>query len=544
MPVLIKIFIDRVVSGRQWDLLAIIFAVMIAVFAAQGIVTFLNTYLISLVGQHIIFDLRKKLYQKINSLSIPFFDRMKTGTLISYMMDDVNIIQNIVTGSTISIVTDILTLLVVVIVLLCMNWKLTFIVLAFLPLYGVNFSAFLRHIRKINISIREKMDEIISILHERISGVMVVKSFNREHFETREFVTDTRENLDLHMEANFRSISFSSIANTISGIGTSLILCLGGLWVMREKMTVGGMMMFASLSGYLFGPTARLTDISNTMEQVRTSLRRLLTVIDEGIMIREKPGAQVLPVIKGEIVFDKVCFHYVPKLPVLRDITFTIKAGETIAIVGPTGCGKTTIVNLLLRFYDPTSGDIYIDGYNLKDVTLFSLRNKFGIVPQDPVIFQMSILENIRYGNLDASFEEVKSAGRAAEIDNFIETLPARYEERIGEGGIKLSMGEKQRITIARAILANPSIIILDEATSSIDSESEVLIQQALSRLMKGRTSIVIAHRLSTIVNADRIIVMEKGRILETGNHRELMEKPSSRYRSFYLQQIGLERVV
>ena len=300
-------------------------------------------------------------------------------------------------------------------------------------------------------------------------------------------------------------------------------------------------MMFASLSGYLFGPTARLTEISSTMEQVKTSLSRLLEIIEAEVLVKEKPEAQAMPGIKGEIVFENISFHYVPNRPVLHNFNLSIKPGEMVALVGSTGCGKTTVVNLLLRFYDPTSGRILIDGCNLADITFSSLRGQIAMVPQDPVVFQMSLLDNIRYGNLEASFEAVERAAQAAEIDSFIKTLPKKYEERIGEGGIKLSMGEKQRITIARAILADPAIIILDEATSSLDSESEMAIQRALLRLRQGRTSLVIAHRLSTIINAHKIVVMEKGRIVELGNHHELIAKSTSRYRTFYYQQIGRE---
>ncbi len=541
MPILISLFIDRVVGEGHWEWLGFIFSAMLMVFVLQGVVSFFNTYIISSIAQRIIFDIRRGLYQKILSLSIPFFDRMKTGTLISRMMDDVNIVQRVITTSTISIFTDILTLTVVIIVLLFMNWKLTFILLAFLPFYGTNFSFFVKHIHSVSLKARNKMDEIISNLHERISGVLAVKSFNREQFETREFVIDSRESLDFNMECNFLGVSLSAVASTISGIGTSLILCLAGLWVIKEDMTIGKMMMFASLSGYLFGPSARLTELSNILEQARVSMERLIEILDADINVKEKPQAHVIPKIKGEVIFDRVAFHYTSDRPVLHNFNLTVKPGEMVALVGPTGCGKTTIVNLILRFYDPTSGRILIDGHNLTDITFSSLRSQIGIVPQEPVIFHMSILDNILYGNLSATFEEVEKSAQAAELDTFIKSLPKKYEEITGEGGLKLSMGERQRLTIARAILSNPSIIILDEATSSLDSESEMLIQKALLILMKGRTSFVIAHRLSTIINADKIIVMEKGHIVEQGTHKELMMKSDSRYQKFYYQQLGME---
>jgi len=333
------------------------------------------------------------------------------------------------------------------------------------------------------------------------------------------------------------SASFSTASRIINGVGSSVLFCLGCYLVIQGEITYGAVTAFMAYAQRLLGPALRFTEISNLIQQTLVSADRIFEVLDAEPEIKEVKEAKELPPIKGHIKFEKVSFAYVPGEPVLNEIDFEVQPGTTVALVGHTGCGKTTIGNLLLRLYDPQSGRILIDGHNIAEVTLKSLRSQIGVVLQDTILFNTTIKENIKYGKRNATDQEVIQAAKIAEIHDFIMSKPDGYETIIGEGGTKLSVGQKQRIAIARAVITNPGILVMDEATSSLDSESEALIQKALKNVLAGRTSIIIAHRLSTIVNADLIIVMDKGRIIEMGTHRELLKKKDGFYRQLYQKQ-------
>ncbi len=539
MPYIVQVLIDDVVIGGKWHILNWLLLIIILLFVVQGIFSYFNTYFISKLAQKVIYDLRMSIYHKLHSLSLSFYDRMRTGTIISRMMDDVNMLQSIMTGSTISIFTDLITLLIVIVVLFFKNWKMTLVVLAFLPFYAINFRLFIDRIRTASLAIREKMDDIFGVLQERIAGVQVVKAFSRERFETREFVAENRESLDLNMWCAFLGMSFSSISGVISGIGTASILCLGGYEVIKGTMKMGEMMAFCSLAGYLFGPAARLTEITYLVQQANVSMARIFEILDTVPDVRESKMAVALPKVDGHVEFRSVSFGYTKEKAVLSDINLDIQPGTIVALVGKTGSGKSSIVSLLLRFYEPQEGSIMIDGYDISKVTFHSLRSQIGVVLQDPMLFNVTIEENIRYGKEDATLNEIIEAAKVAELHNFITSLQEGYNSRLGEEGIKLSVGEKQRLAIARALVGHPSIIVLDEATSSLDSESESLIQKAMENLMKGRTCFVIAHRLSTVVNADLILVLDNGRIVESGRHDELLQDPKGYYNAIYKIQFA-----
>ncbi len=539
MPYIVQVLIDDVVPGGKWHILNYLLFIIILLFIVQGIFSYLNTYSISKLAQRVIYSLRMSIYRKLQVLSLSFYDRIKTGTIISRMMDDVNMLQSIMTGATISIFTDILTLLIVIVVLFFMNWKMTLIVLAFLPFYGINFRFFINRIRAASIQIREKMDDIFGVLQERIAGVQVVKAFSKERFETREFIAENRESLDLNMKCAFLGMSFSSISGVISGIGTASILCLGGYEIIKGTMKMGEMMAFCSLAGYLFGPTARLTEITYLIQQANVSMERIFEILDTIPDVKESKTPVVLPRVAGHVQFQSVSFGYRKGNPVLHDINLDIPPGTVVALVGKTGSGKSSIVSLLLRFYDPLNGRIIIDGHDISTVTFHSLRSQVGVVLQDPLLFNVTIEENIRYGKEDATLNEITEAARIAELHDFITSLPEGYNSRLGEEGIKLSLGEKQRLAIARAVVGHPGIIVLDEATSSLDSESESLIQKAMENLMRGRTCFVIAHRLSTVVHADLILVLDNGRIVESGRHDELIQNPKGFYNAIYKLQFA-----
>jgi len=538
-PLVIKRLIDDVVGASQWNLLPGVILVMVLVPIITSVTSFLNNHLIAFISQRLILDLRLKLYQHLQRLSLRFYDQMATGKILSRIMSDVRMIRWLITTNTITMVTDIISFCFALFIIFSLSWKLSLLLLSLLPLYIFNYKFFIKRIRRTNISYRFKLDQITDTLHERIGGVKLVKSFAKEKQETRRFLQETREGLNYAMRGTLFSASFSTSSRIINGIGSSVLFCLGCYFVIKGEMTYGAVTAFMAYSQRLLAPALRFTQISNLIQSTLVSVDRIFEILDAEPDVKEAKGARELPPVKGHVKFENVNFEYKPGEPVLRDINLEIKPGTTVALVGHTGCGKTTIINLLLRFYDPTSGRITIDGYDIAKVTLKSLRKQIGVVLQDMILFNTSIKENIKYGKKDATDEEVIRAAKAAELHDVILNKPNGYDTIIGEGGVQLSLGEKQRIAIARAIITDPGILVLDEATSSLDSESEALIQKALSRVLRGRTSFIIAHRLSTILNADLIIVMDKGRIVETGTHRELMKKKDGFYRRLYEQQFA-----
>jgi subfamily B ATP-binding cassette protein MsbA len=418
-----------------------------------------------------------------------------------------------------------------------MNWKLALVSLAVFPIYILNYLMFIGRIKKTSHDIREQRDEMYGDLQEKLSGTLVVKSYAKERYEVRQFVGETRNLLGLNVRIGAQSTALWTIAELIGATGTALILWYGGRQVILGKLTPGDLVAFYSyIGGYLYGPILRLIQINDQVARTNAALYRVFYTLDTEPNVKDKPDAPPLPPIQGHVQYDRVWFEYEPGQPVIKGVNLDVQAGQMVAFVGQSGSGKTTMVNLLQRHYDVTGGRITIDGYDLRDVQLRSLREQVGVVIQETILFNTTIRENIRYGRLEASDEEVEEAARAANIAHVIEALPKGYDTKIGEDGTKLSGGEKQRIAIARAILSNPRILILDEATSALDSETEALIQEALDRLLQGRTSFVIAHRLSTIVKADKIVVMEKGIIREMGSHAELLAQGGI-YAGLYNQQ-------
>lgn len=533
-----KFLIDTVISKGNWKFLPSVMLAYFSVPVSASIVSFLNNYTISKVAQKLVFDIRVKMYKHLLRLSLRFHTNTQTGTIISRVMNDVSVVQNIITANTISIVTDIVSFLFAFVVIFSLSWKLSVLLMVILPLYVVNYLYFSKRIRSQNVLFWRKMDEISGMLQERISGIQTVKSFAREEYEINRFLTDTKKSLEYSLQGATYTISFANIAQVISGFGTTIIYCLGCYFVLRGEMTYGAVSAVLSYSFQLFNPALRFTEISNQIQQIMVSLERIFEILSEEPEIREKKNAKKMQ-IKGEVKFENVSFGYTEDELVLKNFNLHIKPGTTVALVGPTGCGKSTVINLLQRFYDVKSGAIYIDKEDIRNLKISHLRSQIGVVLQDPFLFNTTIRENIKYGKKNATDKEIEDACRIAEIYNFIKSLPEGFDTVVGPGGIKLSVGEKQRIAIARAIITSPKILIMDEATASLDSESEFLIQKALENVLKGRTSFIIAHRLSTIVNADLIVVMDKGEIVEVGTHRELLKIPDGFYRSLYEKQFA-----
>ncbi|MBI2952664.1 ABC transporter ATP-binding protein, partial [bacterium] len=392
-------------------------------------------------------------------------------------------------------------------------------------------------IRSANLAFRRKMDEISATLQERLSGVRLVKAYSREKHETRDFLVHTRQSLTHAMRSTMFGVSSTTGARLLQGIKNTFLFALGCYLVVKREITYGDVTAFMSYSFRVFQPAVNFTEIANQLERTMVSAGRIFEVLDQAPEVQDRPGAVPLPPVVGHVRFEDVRFEYIPGKPVIKGINLEVRPGATVALVGHTGCGKTTLTSLLLRFYDVQAGRITIDGHDVRDVKARSLRKQIGQVLQDSVVFNTTLRDNIRFGKPDATDAEIIEAAKIAEIHDFIVRTPDGYDTVLGERGVKLSVGEKQRLAIARAVITDPGILVLDEATASLDSNSEALIQKALQRVLRNRTSFVIAHRLSTIVNADLIVVMDAGEVLETGRHFELLSRPGSFYKHLYEQQ-------
>ena len=538
-PLIMRGIIDRVLTEQVWALLVPYVLAQMLIPIMSQIISFTNHRNLAYIGQRVVYDVRTKMYRHIMRLSLRFHHDMSSGAVMSRLMGDVNMVQSLITGNTITLATDIVVFIFAAITTVTLNWKMALIAWCLLPLYVINYKRYVKRIRRSNVLSRRVYDRIAGSLQERISGTKRVRSFVREEEEEDDFMADTQQSLDYALSGTVKSVTFSTASQLIWGVGSAVIYIFGAYFVLQGKMTYGSVTAFMAYAGMLFGPTLRFTLLANQVEQAMVSVERIFEVLDENPDITEKPDAYDLPRIRGHVKFDRVTFAYKAGEPVLHSINLDIPPGKMVALVGHTGCGKTTITSLVMRLWDVQEGSITIDDHDVRDVTLPSLRRQVGVVLQDPVLFNTTLANNIRYGVPYASMDRVIEAAKAAEIHNTISKLPDGYDTELGgESGVKLSVGEKQRMAIARAIITNPGILILDEATSSLDSESEMLIQKALKRVMEDRTSLVVAHRLSTIVEADIIIVMENGRVIEQGSHAELL-KLGGHYAGLYNKQHG-----
>ena len=536
-PILMRYIIDDVVGMGRWSLApAILMAFLtVNVLAAAG--SFWNYLIIYLVGQRLVFDIRLFLFRHIQRLSLRFYEQMGTGKIMSRIMGDVSRIQSMVTWNTISIVNDIISFGFGIVMIFYFSWKLSLVTLALLPLYLFNYLFFVGRIRRRNVAIWRRMDRVANLLQERLRGTRLVRAFTNEPREASAFATGTRDVLDLSLENTALNATFSGTSGLLSGLGYTIIYCLGCYFVIDGQMTYGDVAAFGAFVFRVLSPAVRFTEVSNLLEQTSVSVERIFEVLDTEAEIADAPDAVDLPPVRGQVRFRDLHFAYVPGEPVLEGIDLDIPAGTTVALVGHTGCGKTTLASLLMRFYDPREGAIEIDGIDISKVTLRSLRRQVGAVLQESILFDATIRENLCYGDPHASERDIIGAALAAEAHELVLSQKDGYDTKIGQGGVHFSVGEKQRLAIARAILTDPAILILDEATSSLDSRSEALIQKALDNVMEGRTSFVIAHRLSTIVNADLIVVMDEGQVIEKGSHRELLRIPDGAYRQLYEEQ-------
>ncbi len=538
-PLFQREIVDQVIGARDLSRLGIMIAALIGIYALSECVDFGDSYIRHALGERFIFDLRVRLYDHLQRLSLSFYERTSTGELMSRVSNDVNALEQFVTHGVILMVVDLLRLLGASAVLLALDWRLALVVLVPVPVIAYGLRQFNRFSRPIYRRVRDRLGDINARLQDDLAGIRVIQAFGQEEAELARF-RDTSQNYYQERVRAIRAWSiFFPILYFISAVGGVLVLGVGTRMVVSGQLSLGTLVAFLAYIISFYDPLRRLTEVDNTFQQAIAAAERIFELMDEVPQIRDAPGAIALDLVEGDVIFEDVHFHYGDGEEVLHDVEFHMAPGEVVALVGPSGAGKTSIAHLLCRFYDPTHGRILVDGYDLRQVQLRSLRRHVAVVLQDTFLFNATVRENLLYGKPDASEEEMIAAARAAYAHEFIMELPHGYDTEIGERGVKLSGGQRQRLALARAILADPRILILDEATSSVDAEAEYLIQQALEEVMKGRTSLVIAHRLSTIRNADKIIALEGGRIREVGNHYELLAR-GGLYCQLYQRQLEL----
>lgn len=523
IPWIIKDMIDEVLADKNGTMLNWIAASIIAIFVVRGLFWYGQNYLMSYVGQSVIIDIRAAVFKKLQRLSVSFYDKNKTGTIMSYVTNDVNALQSAMVENTIEMITEGFILIGSVVAMIYLDWRLTLFTVCTFPVVLWFMEFFGKKIRKTGGRIQECTADITSVLQESVASVRVIKSFVREDYEVDRFDVENRANFRANMKNAQLMATLTPVVELVAAIGVTMIIWYGGNNVINGTITAGSLVAFLTYAVNISNPIKRLTRVIGNIQKALAAAQRVFMIIDMPEEIAESRDAKQLPEVSGKVEFQNVSFAYDDKGNVITDLSFSVKPGEVIAIVGPSGAGKSTIANLLPRFYDVNKGDIKIDGHSVREVTLDSLREQVGIVPQETMLFNGSVYNNILYGRLDATKEEIEAAAKAANAHDFIMQLTDGYETKLGDRGVNLSGGQRQRIAIARAILKNPRILILDEATSALDTESERVVQEALDRLMVGRTSFVIAHRLSTVKNADKILVLEKGNLVESGTHDELL---------------------
>lgn len=543
-PYLLKIIVDDYILLKNYDGMLTLIMIMVGVLFLEVIFMYLFTFYANWLGQKVIKDLRVSIFQKIIKFKMSFFDNNAVGRLVTRTVNDIETIASIFSQGLFTIIADILKMLTVLIVMLVISWELTLVVISIFPLLIYATRVFQKTMKVAFEKVRTEVANLNSFVQERISGIKIVQIFGRESLEIKNF----QEINSRHKDAWLKTVWINSIFFPIAEISTSI--CIGLLvWyggfnnIQGDNISLGTLFLFISMSGLLFRPLRQIADRFNTLQMGMVSTERIFKILEDDSIIQDK-GFISMDNINGMIEFKNVTFSYVKNEKVIDDISFKVNSGETLAIVGPTGSGKTTITNLITRFYEYDKGEILIDGVDINDLKLDNIRNKVGIILQDVFLFADTIFNNITLYNDQISLKDVQSAAKKLEIHEFISSLPNGYNFNVSERGVTLSSGQRQLIAFLRVLVNNPDILILDEATSSIDSYSEDLIKNATKKITKGKTSIIIAHRLSTIESADKIIYMENGVILEQGNHKELLKIEDGKYKKLHKEQLFMEELI
>ena len=523
IPLFIKELVDVVEVNKDLDLLNRMAWTIALLFFLQMLFSTAHNYLYDITEKRVITDLRKIIFNHLHTLSTSFFVKRRTGEIMSRMTNDVTTIEGVITDLPATLLQQSIRLIGGIVIIIVMNWKLTFMILVLAPIMVLFAKTFGRKLKHLSREIQDKLATSTTIVEENISGIQLVKSFVRQKQEGQRFDDAVEDSFQSAKKRVRISAFFGPVIGFIAFVTALILLWYGGREVIAGTLSPGEMIAFILYAIIIAGPMGSFARLYTRIQEGLGASERIFEILDTEPEVKDAPGALALPEIVGKVEVRDLRFHYREDQEVLKGINFTVGPGEMVALVGPSGAGKTTLVNLLHRFYDPVSGEILVDGHNIRDVQMTSYWRQIGLVPQETLLFGGTIEENIRFAKEDAALNEIHEAARVANADRFINECPDGYQTVVGEKGIRLSAGQRQRIAIARAILKNPRLLILDEATSSLDNESEKLIQEALERLMRGKTSFVIAHRLSTIHNADKILVLDQGRIVETGTHHELM---------------------
>jgi len=538
-PLVSRAIIDRVITRGEHNRLAALAVLMLSLPILNALIGYLQTIGIAYVGQRYVFDLRQRLYERLLRLSLRYYSRHSVGMLVNRLMGDTGTVQTAMTAQTIGVVSDFVSSAFAIVVTFALNWRMATLLVIMTGAFVLNFHLNIVRIRRSNRSYRRSMDRLSSGLQNRLTGSLSVKSYGTESREHGEFQSQSVAALDQVRAMTFATDTFSRNTELMAEAGRATIYFLGCGMVLSGRMSYGDVLAFTSYAMQLLWPVVRFSMLAKQAQDLRVAADRIFDILHEQPEIADRPGAVAIPGrLRGAVEFDRVEFHYEAGRPVIRGLSLTVRPGETIALIGPTGCGKTTLLSLLMRFFDVQGGAIRLDGRDVRDYRLRDLRRQFGIVLQEPLLFTTTIAENIRYARRNATPTEIETAARVAEIHDFIAATRKGYQTVIGEEGLQLSVGQKQRIAIARAVLANPAILIMDEATSALDSESERAIQRAMERVLHQRTAFIVAHRLSTIRNASRILLLKDGLILEEGSHSELMAR-NGRYAAIYRKFMG-----
>jgi len=534
---LVKPVVDDILIKRDWAMLKVITIAIVAVFLLKDLFIYLYSYLMRYVGASVIADLRELLYDHLILLPLGYFTKNSTGNLISRMTNDIGMLQGVLASSIKDFFVEGFTMIALIGVAIYRKWDLAILAMIVLPFAVLIAVKIGKMVKKASGSVQDRMAELTTTLSETFTGIKMVKAFGMEEFEGKRFNEKNRRYLSIFLKVTRISEIPSPLMEFIGGLGIAFVVFYGGSQVIKGTTSTGTLFSFITAILMLYAPVRRLGQVNINLQQAIGATERVFQILDMRGEVYRGDGLKELPQIKEGIEFRNVSFHYGDrKRHILSDINLKVDAGEIVALIGVSGVGKTTLVNLIPRFYDPTEGVILIDGIDIKEVTLKSLREKIGIVSQETILFNDTIRNNIAYGKIGADESLIIEAAKTAYAHEFIIEMPEGYDTVIGEKGVRLSGGEKQRIAIARALLRNPPILILDEATSSLDTASELLVQEALKNLMKDRTTFVIAHRLSTIQKADRIVVIDRGRIVEMGSHDELLLR-GNLYRRLYSMQ-------
>ncbi len=545
LPLVIRNLVDIVLVDKNFAHLNQLALGLFAVFLLQGVASFINHLSLAYVGENVVADIRVQVYSHLQTLSLKYFTDNRTGEIVSRITNDVVLLQTAVTDNLVALLRQAITLVGAAILLFVLDWRLTLIILLGIPPITLTMVWLGRKIRREATAVQDALAQGANVLEETVSGVRIVQSFAREAYEIERFSARVTDIFDAAMRRAKIGAVLGPVIGFMAFASITITLWFGSYEVIQGRLTAGDLVAYLVYTMMVAAPIASLAGLYAQFQSAIGATERLFVLLDTESDIVSPPDAPLLPAVHGEVVFADVSFAYSTAVALLRSVSFTARPGQVIALVGPSGAGKSTLVSLIPRFWDVENGRVTIDGHDIRDVNLRSLREQIGIVPQETTLFSDTVYNNIRYGKLDATRQEVEDAARAANAHDFIlNDLAEGYDTPVGERGVKLSGGQRQRVAIARALLKDPRILILDEATSSLDSESESLVQEALERLMQGRTSFVIAHRLSTVVNADWVLVLNEGQIVEQGTHADLLARADGLYTRLHQMQFNSAELV